>query len=524
MSDSQASSVTIGGDSDGHLSPKTKPKLTGLPPIFVLKSFLPTGELHRIENELSSRGAPLTYDIHEAKIVLANITRERRARIELQWANVRIHEGVIKGEPESVTDSTIKDQRTRPAKRRKLSHVPDSQGVKVESGSSRASSPLSDAEDDGEPGAKPMSQLSISQADIKSNSDNSDSERDHNNSSSKASVPSFSGRIKVVRLEWLNQSLVKGSPQPFEPYVVYEAKVLPPLDPFVGTQNVLKHSVVGPTTLTANKPDNIDGDASGGILERAKAEAKPHFPRTQRRDRVNNAMKQEFAGRSFLHSGGSQSQSFTRPTKLLHQTTSEHDEGISHSLPPMPDWVLQKKIYSCERATPLRSPNDPFLEQLKTIKSARVLTGDEVGVRAYSTSIASIAAYPHALSSMQEILALPGCDQKIAQLFHEWQTDGVVQAAVDVETDEVLAVLRQFYEIWGVGDKTAREFYFEQDWRELDDITDRGWNTLTRVQQIGLKYCTYFRTPIGYTYCYSKDETCLGSDLLLRHVYSSTFI
>ena len=490
MLNNQASSVTVGGDSDSRLSSNTKLDLTGLPPVFVLKSFLPTPELDRIEHELSSRGAPLTYDIHEATVVLANITRERRAKIELQWAHVRIDEGGTKGEPDDVTDK----QRSPPTKKRKLSHEPNNQVVKVEVGSSRASSTLSDTEDDGETGAKPMSQLSISHADLISNSDDSDSKGDHD-TSSKASVPSLPGRIKVVRLEWLNESIVKGSPQPFEPYVLYEAKVLPPLDSPVSTQHVMNHSVFGPTSLTANKPGNIDGDAPGGILERAKAEAKPHFPRTQRRDRVNNAMKQEFAGRSFLHAGGSQSKSFTRPTKLLHQTTSEHDEGISHKLPPMPDWVLQKKIYSCERATPLRSPNDPFLEQLKKIKLARVLTGDEVGVRAYSTSIASIAAYPHALSSMQEILALPGCDQKIAQLFYEWQTDGVIQAAIDAETDEILAVLRQFYEIWGVGDKTAREFYYDQGWRELDHVIERGWDTLTRVQQIGLKYCTYIRSP-----------------------------
>ena len=57
------------------------------------------------------------------------------------------------------------------------------------------------------------------------------------------------------------------------------------------------------------------------------------------------------------------------------------------------------------------------------------------------------------------------------------------------------SVLRQFYEIWGVGDKTAREFYYDQGWRELDHIIERGWDTLTRVQQIGLKYCTYIRSP-----------------------------
>lgn len=138
------------------------------------------------------------------------------------------------------------------------------------------------------------------------------------------------------------------------------------------------------------------------------------------------------------------------------------------------------------------------------IRQIRELTLDEIGVRAYSTSIAALAAYPHPIQLPSEILALPGCNAKIADLFAQFQQhgdcdhtddDGNVAAADALETDPMLRVLNSFYQIWGVGAKTAREFY-QRGWRDLDDIVEHGWNTLSRVQQIGVKFYEEFQEGI----------------------------
>ncbi|KAI7043332.1 hypothetical protein KC352_g46432, partial [Hortaea werneckii] len=50
--------------------------------------------------------------------------------------------------------------------------------------------------------------------------------------------------------------------------------------------------------------------------------------------------------------------------------------------------------------------------------------------------------------------------------------------------------------IWGVGATTARDFYFARGWRDLDDIVEYGWSSLSRVQQIGVKYYEEFLDPI----------------------------
>lgn len=50
-----------------------------------------------------------------------------------------------------------------------------------------------------------------------------------------------------------------------------------------------------------------------------------------------------------------------------------------------------------------------------------------------------------------------------------------------------MSTLQLFYNIWGVAATTSREFY-KKGWRDLDDIIEYGWDDLSRVQQIGVKY------------------------------------
>lgn len=82
-----------------------------------------------------------------------------------------------------------------------------------------------------------------------------------------------------------------------------------------------------------------------------------------------------------------------KPPPLLHKSTSDEI-----SLPPVPETLLNTP-YSCQRPTCVDIPNASFVDELKKIRKTRILAGDAVGVRAYSTSIASVAAYPHPLQS-----------------------------------------------------------------------------------------------------------------------------
>jgi DNA polymerase IV len=93
------------------------------------------------------------------------------------------------------------------------------------------------------------------------------------------------------------------------------------------------------------------------------------------------------------------------------------------------------------------------------------------------------------------VARLPGCGDKIALLFKEFKETGRIQEARLDESDPKLAVIKLFYDIWGVAETTARDFY-NRGWRDLDDIVEYGWDTLTRVQQIGVKYYDEFQLGI----------------------------
>ena len=486
------------GSNHSISSPATTLDLSQLPSVFVLATHLSISEQHEAEDALSNGKAPLTYDIKEANLVLGNISRPRRARSELQWNGVDLEDiGEEESRRPTRTSSSTSNNRAPAKKRRRLaeegSHRTQRPGFVAVDKSSTAS----DTEDEDTLETEPMSQLSLSH-DPASPTEASTNGEESEELALQFHTKDFTNKVKVVKLEWLHVSLKLGRFQDLEPYTVYEARLRPSQERATAFVPTIKAAARKPTSVI-NKSPYIKEGVLQGIVERAYADPKPSYNRYKRQDRIKLAAKPDIVGKSFSSSTQATSrlsQPVTRPTQLLHQTTSEHDEAVSSVLPPLPEWVKENKVYACERATPLNSPNNEFIDELKKIKLARLLTLDEIGVRAYSTSIASLAAYPYRIQSTREILALPGCDQKIASLFHEYNTTGRLQAVEDLEADPALKVLREFYEIWGVGAKTAREFYYDKGWRDLDDIVEYGWKSLSRVQQIGLKYYDEFLLKI----------------------------
>ena len=466
--------------------------LKELPTIYILPVHLPLAQLHDVEDQLASLGATVTYNILEARLILGAVTTARRAKFELQCRKFRTEE-IISLETCLATGSlNPHEDNKRPSKRQRLTDL-DVDGAVVE-----FSSIGSENQDDRSSTIEPVSQLSISRDTTAYTVHLSEHSSDHiENDFILPSFVSVTGEeiIRVVKLDWLKDSVEKGHLFRLESYVIYEGKVLSDVGTAVIAETTKPappksfSSVRGETT-TDDEPhaseNAVQGSSSGVTDDRLQGGKRSHRE-------VEDQSQSQNHNYSIPSQRGKQSHRglTTRPVQLLRQTTSEHDEGTSGRLPEMPNWVKENKIYSCERATLLKTPNEAFVKQLEKIKLARILTLDEIGVRAYSTSIASIAAYPYELSSTSEVMALPGCDHKIAQLFHEWKhSEGRIQTVEDIDTDPVLTVLKTFYNIHGVGAATAREFYFDDNkqWRELDDVIEYGWNTLSRVQQIGLKF------------------------------------
>ncbi|TKA74900.1 hypothetical protein B0A55_03761 [Friedmanniomyces simplex] len=492
MADSTLPSLqTLQNDSQATESPEPlQLNLSHLPPIFVSATHFESDDLHELEDELAAAGATLTYAIHEARIVLTKALQKKRIAFDLRAKGLWTEEVKPRdARPHTWDEGTDGANDERPTKKRRLDAKEtwahevgktQAQAIVIDDGDTESDVEAVECEKSAAKAAARSGGMSFKAAETPSTPlDDEDT-------------------IRVIKVNWFEDSQKSGHPLPLDQYVTYQARPTPKPageatpEPAASLRRTAK--AVTTTTLTTKAAfPSLDHD-SRHILERAREDA---GSTSQSRDHLGR--------RNFHHAGPSakaaswaagHGKGQKEYAHLLHATTTEEETGYSSEMPEMPDWVKQGIKYACQRSTPANSPNSAFADQLKKIQLARTLTNDEIGVRAYSTSIASLSAYPYNLSSPREILALPGCDAKIANLFVEYSNTGKIQAVEDLEADEDMKIMRLFYEIWGVGATTAREFYYDRGWKQLDDIVDYGWSTLSRVQQIGVKYYDEFLDPI----------------------------
>lgn len=176
---------------------------------------------------------------------------------------------------------------------------------------------------------------------------------------SKASVKKVTNTRKVVRLAWLQDSMSKGLVLDYGDYLIFEALKAP---------------------STPGKGPQLDAPVSPDLLQRAREIASSsqgsshaHVPFRHRRDGAGH---------------------HKAPKLVPHSTV---DEDIIANIPPVPAYLHTS--YSCQRSTFVHPPNEAFIEKLKEVRELRAMTGDGVGVRAYSSAIASLSAYPYKLKS-----------------------------------------------------------------------------------------------------------------------------
>lgn len=227
------------------------------------------------------------------------------------------------------------------------------------------------------------------------------------------------------------------------------------------------------------------------------------------------------------------------PPLLPQSTTEEH---VMANLPPVPDYLNIK--YSCQRPTWVHPPNEAFIDKLKEVRELRAMQGDYIGVRAYSTAIASLSAYPYKLRSpigeqcydrernsliyldtepCPEIPRLPGCGDRYAELFAEFENTGQLEEIEQAAHNTKMSAIRIFYNIYGVSAVTAEEFW-RKGWRDLDDVIEYGWKSISRVQQIGVKYYDEFLQKVPRAESEKVANTVLQYANKLRPGYQMTIV
>ncbi|KAL9049823.1 MAG: hypothetical protein Q9162_006997 [Coniocarpon cinnabarinum] len=476
--ESQESSQTI--DEPSSRSPEASCptlKLDDLEPILVLPTHLNADELIKMEGSLIDAGAPITYDVHEAKLFLTKIAQKKRILIELRTRGVFTDDrkSVVSNRVYTASVSSTSQQISRKAEKyRPASLLQEHVAVDLTADSSTES----ESEEFFKVHTKPVVPTK---------------ERERTTTVEDTHVEA-SDAIKVVKLEWLLDSIKGRDRLPFDAYILYEGRRVDKSSRPVGALPLTKgDSNAVSTGFDCHATSIAPTFESNKILQRAQNEQLPPQPSRIPRKRFHGAVESRDVDVAYSsttqkrrlpgHSGSSEVAS------LLPQSTTEHDLDLLNDIPESPEWVKRGYKLSCQRSTPVNHPNQKFVDMLKDIRVTRDLIGDEIGIRAYSTAIASISAYPYSLTSPREITALPGCSNRIAALFAEWKNNGErdVEAVREAKSDQRLQTLRTFFEIWGVGAATARDFY-NKGWRDLDDVVEYGWNDISRVQQIGVKY------------------------------------
>ncbi|KXL49055.1 MAG: hypothetical protein FE78DRAFT_86559 [Acidomyces sp. 'richmondensis'] len=435
--------------------------LSQFPLVYVSATHLNTFELHNLEEELINCGVSITHDVRKAKIILSKVEKKARIAFDLRARGLWTEEV----EPDEF-------HTTKPPleKKRKLkSNTGEAENAKR----CRKEVIAIDGED---------SEIRETFEKVENASKREVSVEALPMPLIASLVPTPADIVQVVKLKWFEDSRNAKKLLPIQDYTTYTCRRIehPKILESADCEN-MKQTVSTRLARVEKVPTKYIPQGCE-ILQRARADAqqssRPLCFQNRRSPHQRSSISQ--ASWAAGHAKGAK-------YKYLHPTATE-DEGISSEIPEPPNWVKAGIKYACQRSTPANPPNEDFIEQLKKIRLTRILNLDEIGVRAYSTSIAAIAAYPHKISNPREILALPGCDAKIANLFIEHSNTGQIQAVLDFENDVDLQVLHLFYKIWGVGATTAREFYFDRGWKDLDDIVEYGWSILSRVQQIGIKY------------------------------------
>ncbi|OAK97025.1 Nucleotidyltransferase [Phaeosphaeriaceae sp. SRC1lsM3a] len=457
--------------------------LSNIPPITILSAHLKDDDSRILSETLRQFNAPLTTDFSRAKVFIGKVGTKRRAEFELRSRKLKVEEvAPVKRPASPLKTSELLRKRKRPTVQTDKSSATEHEDSTTED---------EDVEDNALVGdtALELTRTLSSVSALK---------EDHHEVSS-----IFQGDVTgdiawVVKVEWLESCVTAGHLVPLGENLVYKCKVLE-RPKSLNTKSVkaifTDAAKTSPSskTLLATRPQ-----VGHDILHRAKTDVASAAPKaTYQRQHFGNRASRRFEGKSFAPTAQQGRETFAAQTAHLLQTTTSDYDGTDSDYPQAPEWVKKHVKYACQRFTPADGPNEDFLEQLRKIRTARTLIDDEIGVRAYSTIIASIAAYPHKLGHPRELAQLPGCDEKTAVLFVEWKNTGKIQAVEDYENDEAMKVLRSFYDIWGVGAKTARHFYYNNHWTELDDIIEFGWNDLDRVQQIGVKYYDEFLVTIS---------------------------
>ncbi|XP_012576105.1 PREDICTED: DNA-directed DNA/RNA polymerase mu [Condylura cristata] len=150
---------------------------------------------------------------------------------------------------------------------------------------------------------------------------------------------------------------------------------------------------------------------------------------------------------------------------------------------PSPVWMLP---YACQRPTPLTHHNTSLSEALETLAEAASFDCSEGRCLSFCRAASVLKALPYPVTALSQVQELPHFGEHSCRVIQELLEHGVCEEVERVQVSERYRTLKLFTQIFGVGIKTADQWY-QEGLRTLDDLQEQP-QRLTKLQKAGLQH------------------------------------
>ncbi|XP_065795832.1 DNA-directed DNA/RNA polymerase mu isoform X1 [Muntiacus reevesi] len=158
---------------------------------------------------------------------------------------------------------------------------------------------------------------------------------------------------------------------------------------------------------------------------------------------------------------------------------------------PSPAWMLP---YACQRPTPLVHHNASLSEALETLAEAAGFDGCEGRQIAFYRAASVLKALPSPVTALSQLQGLPHFGEHSCRVVQELLEHGACEEVERVRLSERYQTMKLFTQIFGVGVRTADQWY-RKGLRTLDDLREES-QRLTQQQKAGLQHHQDLSAPI----------------------------
>uniref|UniRef100_A0A480WDG4 DNA-directed DNA/RNA polymerase mu n=1 Tax=Sus scrofa TaxID=9823 RepID=A0A480WDG4_PIG len=147
---------------------------------------------------------------------------------------------------------------------------------------------------------------------------------------------------------------------------------------------------------------------------------------------------------------------------------------------PSPVWMLP---YACQRPTPLTHHNASLSEALETLAEAADFDGSKGRHVSFCRAASVLKALPSPVTALSQLQGLPHFGEHSRRVIQELLEHGVCEEVERVRLSERYQTMKLFTQIFGVGVRTADQWY-QEGLRTLDDLREQP-QRLTKQQKAG---------------------------------------